>query len=47
MGYRWFAAKVRRSANEDMNLAMHATDDDMLAAEFIRTYQHAPFNGWE
>ena len=39
--------EVRRSANEDMYLAMYALDQDVLTPEFIRTYEHVTFNGWE
>ena len=38
-------SKVRRSANEDMHLAMYADEDDILSPEFIRTYQHVSFRG--
>lgn len=39
--------QVRRSGNEDMNLAMRADEEDYLDAEFIRTYKHATFPGHE
>ena len=30
-----------------MYLAMYALDQDVLTPEFIRTYEHVTFNGWE
>ena len=39
--------EVRRSANEDMHLAMYALDHDVLTPEFIRTYEHVTFHGWD
>ena len=39
--------QVRRSGNEDMNLAMRADDEDYFNAEFVRTYKHANFPGYE
>ena len=37
----------RRSANQDMYLAMYAEDHDVLTPEFIRAYEHVTFNGWD
>ena len=39
--------QVRRSGNEDMNLAMRADDEDYFNAEFVRTYKHSNFPGYE